>query len=87
MRSLALVLLLSGCGPASYLSITREASRTLAEATAKGAARAAPYELTSGLMYLTESRELAGYARWQEALACGRRASQLGHAALARATR
>ena len=70
MRLLCAVVVLSGCGPASYLSVTREASRTLAEATAKGAAQTAPYELTSGLLYLDNSRELAGYARWQEALVC-----------------
>ena len=88
MRALAFAVLLTcGCGPASYLSVTREASRTLAEAMAKGAATVAPYELTSGLLYLDQARELAGYARWQDALVCGRRASRLGHAALLRATR
>lgn len=84
MRTVLLVSLLAGCGPASYLSVIRDASRTLAEATAKGAAEAAPYELTAGLIYLDESRELAGYARWQDALVCGRRAGALGRAALAR---
>ena len=88
MRALTVAVLLgAGCGPAAYLSVTAEASRTLAEATAKGAATAAPYELTSGLLYLDQARELAGYARWQDALVCGRRASTLGHAALVRATR
>lgn len=88
MRALSLAVVLAcGCGPASYFSITREASRTLAEATAKGGQEAAPYELTAGLLYLAKARELAGYARWQDALVCGRRAGSLGHAALRRVNR
>ena len=84
MRTLLLVSTLAGCGPAAYLSVTRDASRALAEATAKGAVQVAPYELTAGLIYLDKARELAGYARWQDALVCGRRATVLGRGALAR---
>ncbi len=77
----------TGCGPASYVSVvTRDASRTLAEAGAHGAAQRAPYEWTSAILYLDRARELAGYARWQDALVCGRRASTLAHSLLHRDT-
>ncbi len=77
--------LVTGCGPATYVSVvTREASHTLAEAGVHGAAQRAPYEWTAALVYLDRARELAGYARWQDALVCGRRASTLAHDLLRR---
>ena len=87
LSSLLCVLpLLGGCGPVGYLAtVTRDANRAVLEARAAGAAKAAPYEWTAALLYLERSHELAGYARWQEALALGRRAAALARAATQRA--
>ena len=83
---LGAVLLGVGCGPISYVVVeTREATRAVTEARDAGAAKAAPYEWTSAMLYLERSRELAGYARWQDALSLARRATALARAATQRA--
>jgi len=77
---------LGGCGPVSYLgAVRREASRAVAEAGAAGAAERAPYEWTAALIFLDRARDLAGHSRWQESLACGRRATDFARAASKRA--
>jgi hypothetical protein len=74
------------CGPASYYpTVSREATRAVLEAREGGAARLAPYEYTAALLYLERAKELAGYARWQDALTLGRRATVLARAAGERA--
>jgi hypothetical protein len=87
VRSVVLALVFScGCGPVGYFgTVTRDATRAVTEARAAGAAQAAPYEWTAALLYLERSRELAGYARWQDALTLGRRAAALARAAAERA--
>jgi len=88
--SLALLVLVgsSACGPVGYVGgVVREAGRAVVEAEQAGARRAAPYEWTAALLYLEEARTLAGYARWQEALAMGRRSAALARSATARARR
>ena len=83
--ALALLTLVGGCGPAGYYAgVTREATRAVIEARAHGAPKLAPFEWTSAMLYLERARELAGYARWQEALALGRRAAALARAATER---
>jgi hypothetical protein len=82
---LGAVLLGVGCGPVSYVVLeTREATRAVTEARDAGAAKLAPYEWTSAMLYLERSREVAGYARWQDALSLARRATALARAATAR---
>jgi len=77
---LALLFLASGCGPAGYLAIvTRDANHAVQEAKAAGAPRLSPYEWTSAILYLERSHELAGYARWQDSLALGRRELDAAH--------
>lgn len=76
---------LAACGPAGYYAgVTRDATRAVIEARTSGAPRLAPYEWTSAMLYLERARELAGYARWQEAMALGRRAAALARAATER---
>jgi hypothetical protein len=71
-------LLSSGCGPVEYLSgVTFGASRTLAEAKAAQAPVLAPYEYTAATEYLQKSRELAGYARFDDAVLFGKKAGEL----------
>ena len=86
--SLAVVVALCGCGPAGYLSVvTRDANHAVQEAKAAGAPRLSPYEWTSAILYLERSHELAGYARWQDSLAFGRRAAAMARAATDHARR
>jgi hypothetical protein len=67
-----------GCGPIEYLNtVTFGASRTLAEAKAAQAPVLAPYEYTAASEYLLRSRELAGYARFDDAVFFGRKAGEL----------
>ena len=61
-----------------------EATR-LATAGAQARRARSPYEWTSAMLYLERSREVAGYARWQDALSLARRATALARAATARA--
>ena len=79
-------LALSACGPIQYVStVTFDAARTVAEAKSARALELAPYEYTGAQEYLHKARELAGYARFQEAVRFGRRAKELALKAKERA--
>jgi hypothetical protein len=69
----------SGCGPIEYLSVvTFDAARVVTEARLASAAELAPYEYTAATEYLHKARELAGGARFQDAVQFGKKAKQLG---------
>ncbi len=86
--AVVLAMCATACGPAGYYSgVAREATRAVVAARKAGAAKTAPYEWTGALLYLERARDLAGYARWQDALALGRRAASLARAAEERARR
>lgn len=75
-----------GCGPGRYLANTPGvAAKEVARAEKLDALRHAPYELTAAQEYLHKSRELAGYARYQEAVRYAREATRLAQAAQAMA--
>lgn len=72
----------SGCGPARYLANTPGvAAKEVARAEKLEAMRHAPYEFTAAQEYLHKARELAGYARYQEAVRYAREATRLAQAA------
>jgi len=72
-------ILASGCGPIEYITtVTFQASKAVANARRAGAERLAPYEFTLSTEYLHEARELAGFARYQEAVDFGRDALKWG---------
>jgi hypothetical protein len=74
----------TGCGPARYLANTpRVAAKEVARAEKLDALRHAPYEFTAAQEYLHKARELAGYARYQEAVRYAREATRLAQAAQA----
>ncbi len=89
MRRILLALgLAAGCGPVEYVTIvTRQASRAVDDARHAEAEKYAPYEFTVAVESLHKSRELAGHARWQDALRFGGDALKYGREAetLARA--
>ena len=71
-----------GCGPIQYLAHTpRDAAKEVAQAEKQGAVRHAPYEFTAAREYLHKARELAGHARYQEAVRCALEATRLAKAA------
>lgn len=79
---MALVTLGAGCGPIEYLNTTTfQAAHAVMEAKRAHADQWAPYEYTSAVEYLHKSRELAGFARWQEAVDFGRMAGEMGRKA------
>ncbi len=72
----ALVLL--GCGPIDYLNtVTRKATRALAEARAAGGEQRAPYEYWSAVEYLHMAKEKAAYADYQIAIRYGEKAETM----------
>ncbi len=75
-------LVASGCGPIEYLNTTTfQASHAVEEARKVHADQLSPYEYTRAVEYLHKSRELAGFARWQEAVAFGKEAGEMGRLA------
>lgn len=73
-RALALVTLLSGCGPVLYLREVRiRAAAFLDQAKADGGEQYAPYEFTKASLYYDKAREDAGHADYQHAIEWGRR--------------
>jgi hypothetical protein len=75
MKRLLLALALSGCGPVEYIStVTMQASRMVASAKSARAPELAPYEWTMAVEELHKARELAGHARWQQAIQFGKAA-------------
>jgi hypothetical protein len=74
----------TGCGPGRYLANTPGvAAKEVAQAEKLDAARHAPYETTAAREYLHKARELAGHARYQEAVRYAREATRLAKAAQA----
>lgn len=58
----------SACGPVTYVSrITFGATGDLAEAKASKSDKMAPYEYTAATEYHRRAKELAGYARFEDA--------------------
>jgi hypothetical protein len=78
VATLGLGALLSlGCGPVEYLNqVTRRAATAQAAAEKVDAEKLAPYEYWTAKEYLHKARELAGYARYQVAIAYGRKAEE-----------
>jgi hypothetical protein len=76
MRGLLLlcgVLFSVGCGPIEYVTtVTFQASKAVNAAKRAGAPDRAVYEWTLSTEYLHKARELAGFARYQEAIGFGR---------------
>jgi hypothetical protein len=70
---------LSACGPIDYLNtVTRKATRAVAEAKTADAERLAPYEYWSAVEYLHMAREKAAYADYQIAIDYGERSEKMG---------
>ena len=68
VMGLGLCGLVPGCGPITYVSrVTFGASGELSQAKILKGDQLAPYEYTSADAYLRKAKELAGYARFQEA--------------------
>ena len=79
---LAASLVISACGPASYIyTVTNEARRLVSEAKTAGAEKHAPYEYWSAVTYLRMAREMAAHADYQIAVDYGRRAVKMGERA------
>jgi hypothetical protein len=75
-------LLLSACGPISYLSTAEiQAPRVLAKAKIAGAEVHAPYEYWSAVLYLRMAKDTAAYANYQQAREYGRLAVELAERA------
>jgi hypothetical protein len=80
--ALALASFAAGCGPISYINYsTFSASHAVAEARRAHAEELAPYEYTYAVEMLHKSRELAGYARWQQSVDFAKKAAHAGHQA------
>jgi hypothetical protein len=72
----------AGCGPITYINhVTMQASRAVKRAEAAKADELAPYEFTMAAEHLHKARELAGYSRFQEAVAFGKTAQKFGREA------
>src|SRR4051812_32651997 len=79
---LLMILVGAGCGPIEYVTtVTFQASRAVAQAKQARAESLAPYEYTIAVESLHKSRELAGHARWQDALVFGKNALDYGRKA------
>ncbi|MBM4380074.1 MAG: DUF4398 domain-containing protein [Deltaproteobacteria bacterium] len=70
------LLLASGCGPVQTTAWMMDAEVALASARTAGAADKAPYELTSAELYLHKAREELGYAEYEVAVDCARKATR-----------
>jgi len=65
---------LSACGPIDYLNtVTRRATRAVAEAKAANAEQHSPYEYWTAVTYLNMAREKATYADYMIAVDYGER--------------
>jgi hypothetical protein len=85
MRGLLLLCLVgvsAGCGPIEYVTtVTFQASKAVNAAKRAGAPERAVYEWTLSTEYLHKARELAGFARYQEAIGFGKDALKWAHKA------
>lgn len=76
------VVLVAGCGPIEYIStVTFQATKAVDRARKAGAEGRAPYEYTMASQYLHKARDLAGYSRYQEAVAFGKSSLEWGRKA------
>ena len=74
----ALTAICWGCGPIDYLNtVTRKATRALAEAKTADAERLSPYEYWSAVEYIHMAREKAAYADYEIAIAYGEKAEKM----------
>jgi hypothetical protein len=72
----------AGCGPIEYVTIvTFQAQKAVANARRLSADKLAPYEYTLAVESLHKARELAGYARWEDAVRFGKTALAQGDVA------
>ena len=72
----------AGCGPIRYLANTPVvAAEEVARAEKLVAEHHAPYEITAAREYLHKARELAGYARYQDAVRYAQEATRLARKA------
>ena len=72
----------AGCGPIRYLANTPVvAAEEVARAEKLEAEHHAPYEITAAREYLHKARELAGYARYQDAVHYAQEATRLARKA------
>jgi len=79
-------LVCAGCGPIEYVSqVTVQAQHVVNRARDARAEELAPYEYTVAVESLHKSRELAGQARWEDALRFGQDALKYGRDAETRA--
>ncbi len=70
------------CGPVQYVAqVTQDASREVAAARSSQADKYAPYEMTMAEEYLHKARELAGYAKYQDAIRFGKKAELMAKTA------
>jgi hypothetical protein len=75
-------LLASGCGPIEYITtVTMQAQKAVKQAKQAQAAELAPYEYTLAVETMMKARELAGYARFQEAVHYGKESVKYGREA------
>jgi hypothetical protein len=75
-------LLGAACGPIEYITtVSLQASKVVEQAKDANAETLAPYEYTIAAESLHKARELAGHARWQQALSCGQTALEYGRKA------
>ncbi len=68
---------LAGCGPVQSTGALIDADVEIEAARAAGAPAAAPYEVTAAEAYLHKAREVAGYARYEDATAFASKARDI----------
>ena len=82
LQLVPLFVLISACGPATYLStVSRDAADAVEEIQAAGAEQKAPYEYWSARTYLRMARYKAGQADFEIAIDYGRRTLSMCDAA------
>jgi hypothetical protein len=89
LQVLALLLVaLPACGPFGYLQkVAKDASQSVADAEAVGAAQYAPYEYWGAVSYLEQAKILMAYSEYERSFDYGVRAKQLAEEAKTKAER
>lgn len=81
-RVFCLLIVCAGCGPIEYITtVTMQAQKAVKQAKNAQAAELAPYEYTLAVETMMKARELAGYARFQEAVHYGKESVKYGREA------
>ncbi|MFH1131064.1 MAG: DUF4398 domain-containing protein [Pseudomonadota bacterium] len=81
-RFVCALLLVTGCGPGSYLVVVASgATRAVSKAKAANAEKLAPYEYWSATEYLKMAREVGTYANYDLAWNYGKKAENMAHQA------